>query len=88
MESIVGHTYKFQVKFTPFNFTTATRQTFTVTQILEEVPEGVEEANEVGKETDPPTLTHDDVEGSKEAHDKDDNEALDIKHKDKRLRHE
>ncbi|KAL0732111.1 hypothetical protein Bca4012_028205 [Brassica carinata] len=71
LEHIVGNTYKFEVKFTPFNFTTPTRQTFTVTQILEE-------ANEVEEETDPPT--HD--------HDKDDHEALDIKHKVKRIRNE
>ncbi|KAH0894355.1 hypothetical protein HID58_056784, partial [Brassica napus] len=78
LEEIVGHTYKFEVKFTPFNFTTPTRQTFTVTQILEE------ENNEVDNETDP----LDDVEGCKEDHDEDDSEALDIQHKDKRLRHE
>lgn len=71
LEHIVGNTYKFEIKFTPFNFTTPTRQTFTVTQILEE-------ANEVEEETDPPT--HD--------HDKDDHEALDIKHKVKRIRNE
>ncbi|KAH0878446.1 hypothetical protein HID58_065840 [Brassica napus] len=78
LEEIVGRTYKFEVKFTPFNFTTPTRQTFTVTQILEE------ENNEVDNETDP----LDDVEGCKEDHDEDDSEALDIQHKDKRLRHE
>ncbi|KAH0879844.1 hypothetical protein HID58_067238 [Brassica napus] len=78
LEEIVGRTYKFELKFTPFNFTTPTRQTFTVTQILEE------ENNEVDNETDP----LDDVEGCKEDHDEDDSEALDIQHKDKRLRHE
>ncbi|CAN6818336.1 unnamed protein product [Brassica oleracea] len=78
LEEIVGCTYKFEVKFTPFNFTTPTHQTFTVTQILEE------ENNEVDNETDP----LDDVEGCKEDHDEDDSEALDIQHKDKRLRHE
>ncbi|KAL0706756.1 hypothetical protein Bca4012_073182 [Brassica carinata] len=78
LEEIVGRTYKFELKFTPFNFTTPTRQTFTVTQILEE------DNNEVDNETDP----LDDVEGCKEDHDEDDSEALDIQHKDKRLRHE
>lgn len=76
MADIVGRTFKFQVKLTPFNFT-ATRQTITVTQIYEEINDDVKNIQEE-------EVQDNEVTDAEEACKGDDT----VEHKDKRLRRE